>query len=57
MKQPLLDIENLKVMYGQCSVVQNVSLQVSQGEILGIVGERWEWQKHTAQGIHGAFAQ
>lgn len=54
-KQPLLKIENLKVDFstfnGNVSAVDGVSLEVNQGEVLGIVGESGCGKSVTAEAI------
>lgn len=35
----ILEINNLNVNYGDTSILRDVSLAVSQGEIIGLVGE------------------
>ena len=39
MTQPLLDMQHVDISYGGKPVVQDLSLQMAPGEILGIVGE------------------
>ena len=39
MKQPLLDMRHVEICYNGQAVVQDVSIQMEAGEILGIVGE------------------
>lgn len=39
MQRPLLDIQHVEISYGGSPAVQDVSLQMEPGQILGIVGE------------------
>jgi len=38
MKQPLLELRNISVAYGQTKVLHDVSLHVSEGEIVTLIG-------------------
>ncbi len=50
----LYSIRNLTVEYntraGPVRAVDNVSLDIRRGEILGLVGEFWLWKIHPGQG-------
>lgn len=54
-KQPLLKIKNLKTTFstykGELSAVDGVSLEVNEGEVLGIVGESGCGKSVTAESI------
>ena len=39
MKHPLLELQHVEISYNGQAVVQDVSLKMQPGEILGIVGE------------------
>ena len=38
MSEPLLQLENVDVSYGKTQALKNVSLEVNEGEIVGIIG-------------------
>ena len=50
---PLLEIENLRVWFGQAEVVRGVSLRVESGEVLGLVGESGSGKSVTSLAILG----
>ena len=35
---PVVHVENLDFMYGRTKILENVSLEISQGEFVGIIG-------------------
>jgi peptide/nickel transport system permease protein len=49
----LLEVEDLKVQYGDREVVHGVSFHVERGEVLGIVGETGSGKSQTAFSILG----
>lgn len=55
-QQPLLDVKDLSVSFGQFKAVKNVSFDLQQGEILGIVGESGSGKSVTCRAIAGILA-
>ena len=53
----LLDVKSLNVAIGETSVLEDVSLQVSAGEILGIAGESGSGKTMTALAIAGLLPE
>ncbi len=51
--KPVIDIEGLSVSYGDVKAVRNISLQVNQGEIFGIVGPNGAGKTTTLSTIEG----
>jgi peptide/nickel transport system ATP-binding protein len=50
---PLLDIRNLSIRFGSANAVQDISLQLEAGEVLGLVGESGSGKSATALAILG----
>ena len=50
---PLLDVENLTVRYGQIEAVRNVSLHVLPGEFVSIIGNNGAGKSSTLKAIAG----
>ena len=50
---PLLDIRNLHIAFGASEAVRGISLQLEEGEVLGLVGESGSGKSVTALAILG----
>ncbi len=50
---PLLDIRNLGIRFGSAQAVQDISLQLEAGQVLGLVGESGSGKSVTALAILG----
>lgn len=55
--QPMIQIKNLSVCFGSTEAVQDVSLEISRGEILGVVGESGSGKSVTALTLMGLLAE
>ena len=49
----LLDIRDLKIRFGATEAVRGISLQIDEGEVLGVVGESGSGKSATALAILG----
>lgn len=45
----LLDIRNLQIRFGTVEAVRGISLQIHEGEVLGLVGESGSGKSATAR--------
>ena len=50
---PLLDVRNLHIRFGATEAVRSISLQLEEGEVLGLVGESGSGKSATALAILG----
>ena len=56
MTEPLLEVEGLKVAYGQIEAVRGVDLSVHPGEFVGIIGSNGAGKTSTLRAIAGVVA-
>ncbi|MGA3045446.1 MAG: ABC transporter ATP-binding protein [Terracidiphilus sp.] len=54
---PLLDIRDLRIRFGATEAVRSISLQIDEGEVLGLVGESGSGKSATAMAILGLLGQ
>jgi peptide/nickel transport system ATP-binding protein len=54
---PLLDIRDLHIRFGATEAVRSISLQIDEGEVLGLVGESGSGKSATAMAILGLLGQ
>ena len=57
MNRPLLEVKNISIKYDEKMVVNNISLSVQQGEILGIVGESGSGKSTLIKSIIGILEE
>ncbi len=50
----LLEVENLNAYYGESHVLQDMSLEVNQGEIVALLGRNGMGKTTTLRSIMGA---
>lgn len=53
MKKPLLEIKNISIKYDDKIIVNNISINVQEGEIIGIVGESGSGKSTLIKSIIG----
>jgi len=53
----LLDLRNLQIRFGAAEAVRGISLQLNEGEVLGLVGESGSGKSATALAILGLLGQ
>ena len=42
----ILRADNIEKIYGSRKVVQGISLEVQQGEIVGLIRAKWSWKNN-----------
>ena len=47
--RPILEVEDLKLSYGDYQVLENVSFSAKKGECLVVMGGQWVWKKYSAE--------
>src|ERR1700754_3768852 len=52
-QQPVLEVDNLAVRYGNFQAVKNVSFQVKPGEIFGLLGPNGAGKTSTLSAVEG----
>jgi peptide/nickel transport system ATP-binding protein len=52
-EQPILNIENLSISFGNNEVIHNISYHLNKNEILGIVGESGSGKSVSSLAILG----
>jgi len=44
--ETMIEVADLVKRFGDHTAVDRVSFSVSQGEVFGLLGPQWSWQKH-----------
>ena len=47
----VIEVKNLTKEYKKVKAIDNLSFEVHEGEILGLLRTKWKWKKYTFKGF------